>query len=215
MTDITNSNQEPTEASMVEQTKSISEVLIDLADHAEGERLSIGTLVDALEDRAFGLLLLIFALPCCLPFLYGVPQIVALPMLFVAAQVAIGRHRPWLPEFLRKRTISAEGFRDMAHRAKRYIGWFESISKPRLTWLVNGPVERLLGLFLLVFSASILVPLPGTNTIPGIAVAIMSIGIMEKDSLLIFAGTILGAIWVSLLATLGTGAIALIVSFFS
>ena len=82
---------------MIETTKSISDVLVDLADTAETDRISIGTLIDTLEDRAFGLLLLIFALPCCLPFLYGVPQIVALPMLFIAGQVAIGRHRPWLP----------------------------------------------------------------------------------------------------------------------
>ena len=200
---------------MVEETKSISDVLIDLADGAETERISIGTLVDTLEDRAFGLLLLIFAIPCCLPFLYGVPQVVALPMIFIAGQVAIGRHRPWLPDFLRNRTIAVESFRDMAHRSKRYIGWFESVSKPRATWLLSGPTERLLGLFLLVFSASILVPLPGTNTVPGIAVAIVSIGFMEKDALLILGGTILGAIWVSLLATLGTGAIALILSMFS
>ena len=215
MTDLSPAPHDMTETPTAETTKSISDVLIDLADHAETDRLSIGKLIDTLEDRAFGLLLLIFALPCCLPFLYGVPQVVALPMLFIAGQVAIGMHRPWLPEFLRKRTISAESFRDMAHRSKKYIGWFENISKPRGTWLLTGPTERLLGLFLFAFSASILVPLPGTNTVPGIAVAIVSIGFMEKDGLLILGGTILGAIWVSLLATLGTGAIALILSFFS
>ncbi len=214
MTDLSSANSDVTDTTMAETAKSISDVLIDLAESADGERISMGTLVDTLEDRAFGLLLLIFALPCCLPFLYGVPQVVALPMLFIAGQVAIGRHRPWLPAFLRNRSISTESFRDMAHRAKRYIGWFESIAKPRMTWLFSSPVERLLGLFLIAFSASILVPLPGTNTVPGIAVAIISIGFMEKDSLLIFIGTIIGAIWVSLLATLGTGAIALILSMF-
>ncbi len=215
MTDLSPAPNEAADPFMAEDTKSISDVLIDLANSVETERLSIGTLVDTLEDRAFGLLLLIFALPCCLPFLYGVPQVVALPMLFIAGQVAIGRHRPWLPAFLRNRTIAVDSFRDMAVRSKRYIGWFESVSKPRATWLLSGPTERLLGLFLMVFSASILVPLPGTNTVPGFAVAIISIGFMEKDALLILGGTILGAIWVGLLATLGTGAITLILSLFS
>ena len=64
--------------------------------------ITLGELSDLMEERAFGLLLLVLALPCCLPFVYLLPQLVALPMLVLAAQMASGRKAPWLPETLRK-----------------------------------------------------------------------------------------------------------------
>ena len=41
-------------------------------------------------------------------------------------------------------------------------------------------------------SASILVPLPMTNTVPGFGVAIASFGLMQKDGLMVIGGLIIG-----------------------
>jgi hypothetical protein len=51
-----------------------------------------------------------------------------------------------------------------------------------------------------VFIASILIPLPATNTLPGIGVAIASIGLITRDGLLVLAGLAIGAAWIVLLA---------------
>jgi hypothetical protein len=48
-------------------------------------------------------MVLALALPCCLPFVYLIPQIVALPILVLTGQMASGRHVPWLPEKLNTR----------------------------------------------------------------------------------------------------------------
>ena len=64
---------------------------------------ALGDVVDRLDERAFGFLLLLLALPCCLPFVYGLPQIVALPMLALAGQMAAGKRHPWLPKKLHDR----------------------------------------------------------------------------------------------------------------
>jgi len=195
--------------------QSTSDILINLARSITKERLTIGQLVDALQDRAFGILLLILALPCAIPFLYGIPQIVSVPLLFVAAQIIIGRHEPYLPEKIRQRSFSAEAFRNMVEKSTRYIKWLEIFSRPRLHWLSQGGVERLLGVFLVVFSASIAIPLPLTNTLPGIAVGIVALGLIERDGLMILAGTILGTGWVIFLITLAGGILTLLQRAFS
>lgn len=59
----------------------------------------------------------------------------------------------------------------------------------------------MIGLFLFVFSASILTPLPMTNTVPGMAVAVTAFGLMQKDGLAVTAGMILGTAWVGALIT--------------
>lgn len=190
-----------------------TDFLIKLAEDFPGEEMTIGSLVDGMKDRAFGILMLILALPCCLPFLYGVPQVVSVPMLFIAAQIAVGRHTLWLPESLRKRSFSKESFHTLVSRSKRYVGWFEAIARPRLSWLTRGAAERVFGVFMVAFCASIAVPLPGTNTLPGIAVAIMSVGFIERDGLLVILGTILGTLWVGLLAFGGITLIKTLLSF--
>ena len=66
--------------------RSISDRLEALGADAPGESVTLGWILDQLHERAFGLFLLILALPCCIPFLYGIPQIVSLPLVFVSAQ---------------------------------------------------------------------------------------------------------------------------------
>lgn len=52
---------------------------------------------------------------------------------------------------------------------------------------------------MMIPAASILVPLPSTNTVPGIGVAITSIGLIERDGLMILLGLFIGLLWVAFL----------------
>lgn len=183
--------------------RSASASLLAAATASTSDEMSIGELLDALEDRAFGMALLLFALPCCLPFVYGLPQVVSVPMLLISLQLVAGRHTLWLPEGVKRRTFSRAAFTDVATRSQKYLRWFEALARPRLSFLTRNGPERIFGLALAVFCVSIAIPLPATNTVPGIAVAIMSIGFIERDGVLVIAGTILGAVWVTLLAIFG------------
>lgn len=170
----------------------------------------LGDVLDRLDERAYGFLLLLLALPCCLPFVYLLPQIVALPMLALAGQLAAGRHHPWLPRALHNRSFSISAFRSVLNRADKYIGWVEKLARPRLRVLTSGVGARLTGALLIVPTASILVPLPSTNTVPGIGVAIASLGFIERDGLLVITGLVIGFVWVGLLLFLGVEASQLI-----
>jgi hypothetical protein len=168
----------------------------------EGE-MTLQALIDTLEERAFGLGILILALPCCIPFLYGIPQIVALPMLALAAQLAMGRNEPWLPRRLAERRVSVSGLQGVVGRTQRYLGFLEKLASPRLAFLSRGVGARIVGAVMLIPTASILVPLPSTNTVPGIGVAIAAVGLLERDGFLILLGLMLGLVWVFALIFLG------------
>ncbi len=179
-------------------------------DGKDGPQGRLGDIIDRLDERAYGFLILLLALPCCLPFVYLLPQIVALPMLALAAQMALGRRHPWLPKALHDRSFSIPAFEKVLARAGRYVGLIERVARPRLKPVTSHFSTRIIGFLLLIPTASILVPLPSTNTIPGIGVAIAALGLIERDGLLVIAGLVIGFAWVGLLGFLGLEAASLI-----
>ncbi|MEL6978393.1 MAG: exopolysaccharide biosynthesis protein [Pseudomonadota bacterium] len=170
----------------------------------ESDSVSLGWILDHLHERAFGIFLLVLSLPVCIPFLYGIPQVVAVPMLVIAAQMAVGRRSPWLPAKLAARSVKVESLADLARRAGPYLLFFEKLCRPRLVFITMPPTERIVGAFLVVFCISILIPLPATNTVPGIAVGIASIGLLQRDGLVTLGGVILGAAWIVFLISIST-----------
>ncbi len=180
------------------------------ADDDDGPRGRLGDIVDRLDERAYGFLILLLALPCCLPFVYILPQIVALPMLALAAQMAMGRPHPWLPKALHDRSFSIPAFEKVLARASRYVGFVERVATPRLKPVTSHLGARFIGVLMLAPMASILVPLPSTNTIPGIGMAIAALGLIERDGVLVILGLLFGLAWVALLAFLGFEAASLI-----
>jgi hypothetical protein len=172
-----------------------------MADQAPETGFSLHDILDRLEERAFGAMLFILALPCAIPFLYGVPQVVSLPMMALTLQMLAGREEPWLPEKFGKRMINKAGLTRTSRFGRKWFGWLEVISHPRLTFLTGKTMERVVALFLTAFCASILVPLPLTNSTPAIAVAIVSFGLMARDGILVLLGIVLGSVWIGILLT--------------
>lgn len=178
---------------------SILTALEQLSGGAGDEGYSLAHIFDALDDRAFGALLFALAIPCCIPFLYGIPQIVSLPMAAIAFQMVLGRDEPWLPAKFADRMVDKKGLTRMSTGARRYFGWAEVVARPRLQFLTTPMAQRFVGVVLCIFCLSILTPLPATNTPPGFAVALVAFGLMARDGLMMIAGMIFGLFWISLL----------------
>ena len=177
---------------------------------AQAATATLGDIVDRVDERAFGVLLLLLALPCTLPFVYVLPQIVALPMLALAAQMAMGKRAPWFPQRFRRRRFEIAAFRSVIARSEKYLGWVERFARPRLRPVTGQGGMRFVGVILLIPIASILTPLPATNTVPGIGVAVVALGLIERDGALVVLGLLVGLVWVGLLLTLGLEAASLI-----
>lgn len=176
------------------------------------EKITLGDLFTALHERAFGMLLFLLAAPCCLPFVYILPQIVALPMLLLAGQMAAGRDAPWLPSSLANRDFPKASMLDTVSRMDKYLGWLGAITHKRLPAITGEMGSRVVGALLLIPTASILVPLPLTNTIPGFGVAVAAFGLIERDGLLVILGLLIGLGWVLLLLTGGLAVLSALVS---
>ncbi len=192
------------------EAMAISQRLTTLAEDVEGDTATMDWILAQLHERAFGLFLLVLALPCCIPFLYGVPQVVALPLMFISAQILLGRDVPWLPQKLGARSVSKSSLQDLARRAGPWLRRIEAVSRPRLTRLTRSPLDQVVGLALVLFSASILVPLPGTNTVPGFAVVIVAMGLLQRDGILVILGSLIGTAWIASLLFAGATLVSLI-----
>ncbi len=172
-----------------------------LADAAGPQGLTVGEIVDRLDERAAALLILILTLPCLVPGLPGA-QILAVGLFLLAGQILIGRAEPWLPGWFKRVRIKAEWLKAIAGFAEKRLGWTQHLSRPRWTLLASGAGERLAALAMVL--ASIAVMLPITNTVPSIGLLFLSVGILQRDGVFVAIGAAIAFAWVLLLATLLT-----------
>ncbi len=175
----------------------------DLAAASGPGGLSLGEIRDRMDERAFGLMILILAIPCLVPALYGVPQIVGIPILILAGQMLAGRVEPWLPEAVLRRRVSKAWLERMADFATKRMGWFERLSRPRLTVFAEGWAERAAAFFMIL--ATLTIVLPMTNTVPSVALTLMSVGLIQRDGLFVAAGAAVATGWATALVTIGVG----------
>jgi hypothetical protein len=181
--------------------KSASAVLRAVIDRAKGETITIGEIIDAFGERAFGFVLILFSLPNCVPAPPGVAGIVGTPVLIFGIQMMLGHKHPWLPGFIKRRSIAVSKFKRLIDIAEPKLQKLESYCKPRLCPLFGPVGDRVVGLFAFLVALSVLIPFPGTNFPPSIALVIASIAIMEEDGYLLIAGYLLGLAGLAYTAT--------------
>ena len=181
--------------------RSTSEALLTLVRSFPGERLRLQDLIEGLGERSFGFLLLLFGLACAIapP---GLATIFSIPLLFFGLQMLAGYRTPWLPRSISERSFAKADLEKTILRAVPAMRWVETICRPRLQFLIGRLGERLLGLLVFVLAVVIALPGPGTNFPPGVAIAFMSIAIIERDGLLVFVG-ILGSLFALYIGWLG------------
>ncbi len=68
----------------------------------------------------------------------------------------------------------------------------EKYIKPRFSTLFLPLSERVVGLLMILFCCSILIPLPMTNFLPSIAIISIGFGMIEKDGIMTMIGIALG-----------------------
>lgn len=178
-------------------------VIAGLATAAGPNGMTLRDIRDRLDERGFGLLILILSVPCLVPALYGVPQIIGVPILLLAGQLLIGRKEPWLPRVLLDRRVPKAWLDRMGEFATRRMGWFERLSRPRLTLFATGLGERAAAGFMIL--ATLTIVLPMTNTVPSVALALMAAGLIVRDGLFVLGGMAVATAWACALLIVGGG----------
>lgn len=174
-----------------------------LADEAGEDGFRLEDLLDRMDERAFGLAILIMAIPCLVPGLYGPPQILGVPIILFAGQMLLGRQEPWLPSGLRARRVPKAWLVGMADFAEKRLRWLERLARPRLTPLATGLAEKFAALMMIVATLTIIIPF--TNTVPSIALALLALGLLQRDGLLVLGGSLIALAWAGLVIGIPIG----------
>lgn len=208
-------NNIPSSASQAApDTQRISTLLDTFLKSIQGERISIQNLVDAMGDRAFGMLLLIFALPNLISTaLPGISFILGLPLLFLSYQLLIGLKQPWFPKFLSQRTFRREDLRKLLTASMPFLKKVESLLQTRLSFLLAPIAERIMALICLIMAILITLPIPLGNWFPALAISFFAIALLEHDGLCAILGYICAIIGVCLVGTLAFTALKAILFF--
>ena len=176
-----------------------------VASHTE-PRISLGALRDALDDRGFGVLLFIFALPNLVPV--NIPllsAVLGVPLVLLAAQLSYGRHKPWFPDWLTSQSFPREGFVAVVNRAIPFLERVEKLLRPRLTVLLSWTGERLVSIAILILAVVLTLPIPFANWLPACGIAVFGLAIVEKDGVAVLVGLALGIASVIVAATVVIG----------
>jgi hypothetical protein len=181
-----------------------SVILRDFIDQSRGETIPVSTLITSFRDRVYGFLLLVFALLCAIPIpLPGIHIFLSIPLFYLTVQQMAGRRTVWFPQKVLNYELPRSAFIDIANQALPWLAKVETFSKPRLSFLTEGGFYQLFGLLAFLITAFLSIPLPLTNFVPAIAIALMALGILNKDGVVLLVGTVVGIVWAAMWMLVG------------
>jgi hypothetical protein len=175
------------------QSEPTSALLERFINEEKSGDVQLSDFIAKLGDRGFGLIILIFALPNTLPLgIPGISSICAVPIMFFAVQMMLGRHSLWLPKYIGDKHFSEEKFDAILKKSIPLVKWLERFIHPRLTQFSSGIYERLIGAMLFILAAIIFLPIPLGNFIPAICMCLLALGMLHRDGAMVIAGFIAG-----------------------
>lgn len=186
----------------------VSAILGALVARGEQRSLRISDLLDALHERAFGMVILVFALPNCPP-MPGIPYVSTLtgiPICLFALQMLFGMPRPWLPARIAARQLPQRRVAGIWRRIEPAFRKIERIIRPRNLALTSQTAERMLAVLILVLAVILALPLPAGNLLPAWAIALLALGLMERDGRLVAIGIVASVValaWIAALLVAG------------
>jgi len=159
----------------------ISRVLTDLVAQP-GERISLGYMAERMRGRAFGMILLVFALPETIPMI-GFSLILAIPIALVGGYMLVHGEEVVLPAWIRKRSIKRRHVEAAVVRMLPVLRWAERVSRPR--WHRLAAACRLQGAVTLVMAVILALPIPGLNFLAAAGVFGTGLGMLLRDGRII------------------------------
>jgi hypothetical protein len=162
----------------------------------EQERSSEIKLIDILAlagERIFGFLFVILSLPSALPVPapgYSIPFGILLFLL--AIQLLFGAKIPWLPPKMMKGSMKLTTVQKFLKAGLPWLRRIEALTKPRMTYICTSLLGRvLIGLAIALMAISMMIPIPGTNTLPAMGIFVTAFGLQEDDGFISLGGLVI------------------------
>jgi hypothetical protein len=152
--------------------------------------VTLGDILELAGERIFGFLFVLLALPSALPIPapgYSIPFGVVIFLL--AVQLLAGSEFPWLPQKTLNHRMKRHQVRKLIKAGVPWLQRIEAVSRPRLNGVCTSRVgQGVMGIAIAIMAVSMMIPIPGTNTLPAIGIFIIGFGLLEDDGAISLAG---------------------------
>lgn len=193
--------------------KTLRQKLHEVIEALPPDRVTLAVVLDLIGREG----VLVFAVFLTLPFMVpvsipGVSTVFGAVLVLVGLSVMYDR-RPWLPARLMYRSFPADKLRTALHKGEAWLAWLEKICRPRLSRFCRGHfMLRFNGAMVVAGALLLMAPfgfVPLTNTLPGLAILFLAVGILQGDGGAILLGYLTNLVTVIYFAILvGAGAVA-------
>lgn len=157
-----------------------SVALVQLTEQAPADKVSLGWLIDHLQKRAFGLLLLILSVLGLAP---GVATFIGFVIAIPAVEMMLGRQRPVLPGFLTRRAVSTKTFVHVVGRLIPFFRYLEMMVRPRFHVTFRA-ANQVVGVVVFLLAITLFAPFP-FNILPTLAIMLISFSYLQEDGVLL------------------------------
>lgn len=176
--------------------------LAELVSPDEGGRVSLGELVDGLDERAYGATYLLLAVPNLLPVpVPGSTTLLGVALVFVALQELAGYRAPWIPARVRALTLSRAVLARALERLDRQLPH----PSRRFTVVPEGAFARVNAIAVAVLGLVLALPIPLANFLPALAISTLASGMLAQDLRTIAFGWLLAAATAAVVVGVATG----------
>nr|WP_245396499.1 exopolysaccharide biosynthesis protein [Jiella sonneratiae] len=193
--------------------KRISAILRTFS-HRRREEPTINELSQAFDTRAFGAFFILFGGLNLIPLPPPASFFIGLPLMFFTFQLAIGRPRLWLPDFVGTKRLSPERIAQVMDKIGPMLRKIERLARHRYWLEPERLLLLILGWYSFIMATIVAIPFPLTNLIPGISVALVGVSISTRDGLWLAAALITGLIGLIVLGAFYGAAAFAIFQFF-
>ncbi len=179
-----------------EDTKvSLQTTLQRTLDAIDTPTITLRHLFDLIGEQGLLLLCAMLTIPFLLPVsIPGLSSVFGPAIILIAAGITANR-LPWLPKRLARKEFDAEKLKGSLQRGLGLVGRIEGFIRPRLKGLTAEGVPARINGVALIFSAVLLMApfgfVPFSNTLPAYAILLMSIGMSQRDGLVVLGGYVL------------------------
>jgi hypothetical protein len=159
-----------------------SVVLQRLHDEMPTDHVTLGWLMGNLSRRSFGIIMFLLALVAIAP---GVSVIAGLLLMILAFQMIADRPAPVFPRCIAARPLPTRHLAALLQRAVPVLRYLEKVVHPRWPTPFDA-TKRLVGVVVVILSAAlVLVPIPLSNIVPALVIALISLAYLQEDGLLL------------------------------
>lgn len=156
-------------------------------------QVTLNQLLILAEERIFGFLFVLLSLPSALPVPapgYSIPF--GILIFLLAVQLIAGAKRPWLPQRLANYSMELKQVQGVLKAGIPWLKRIEALSRPRLTYICTSlPGRVTIGTAIALMAISMMIPIPGTNTLPAIGIFVTGFGLLEDDGAISLGGLVI------------------------